>query len=353
MTIVDDDPFAEAADSRPTGRREEIITGGRYRLPHRNGEHKKGGWQRVSNLVGAFSDQFALRLWELEQMARGIRGSYDLYQEILDTDLDAMDKDARKAYINDFTERCKKVSGGAAGSEFGNDRHALVEDYHHGLPLGAITNSAARRHLSLYAAALVRNQLRALPDMQERRVLVEELEVVGTLDNVLEDLRTNLLHIGDLKTQKRFWTYLEIAAQLATYANADAMWDPVKLCWVDMPPVDKSLAFVLWMPREHPSGVPAVDVHEIDIKAGWKTARLAREVVLDRAAAKAVRNPRGWVRQAPAITPTEHYAALFASVASKAEGRALVAEVQAKGLWGPVLADVANQALRRLTSTKN
>lgn len=362
--IEDDDPFA-----RVTGRRADVITGGRYRLPDLQGQHRKGGWQRVSNLVSAYSDQFALRLWEIEHVLRGVRGGYELYRELLDTDLDAMDRDTRKEYIEGFTERCKKVSGGAEGSEHGNQRHAMVEDWHSGLPLG-IQNAGARRHLSLYASALVRNDLVALDGMQERRVLIERLGAVGTLDNVLRqggehERPAGELYIGDLKTQKRFWTWLEIAAQQACYANADAMWCPLAGAWQPMPKVSTEIAKILWMPRvnpcvmrcnaspcEHPAGPPIVEVWNVDIVKGWGVAQRAYEVVQDRAAAKAKRNPWGWLAETRAVSEHERYAAMFAAVESVAEGKALVEEVKKRKLWDVILADCAKEAVQRLTSTK-
>lgn len=352
MTVtVTIDPFATPDDSRVTAR-QEIITAGRYRLPKRDGTHKPNGWQRVSNLVSAYSDQFALRMWEIEQTLRGVAMDKALYTELLDTDLAAMPKDERKRWVEGFVERCKGVAGGAEGSRYGNHRHTVIEELHAGLPMAG-QPADVRRQASLYASALVRHGLRAVPGMQERRVLVEELEVVGTLDNIVTQepgAAGRDLMVADLKTQKRFWTFLEIAAQLATYAHGDAMWDPETGTWQDMPTVRQDVALVLWMPRVHPSGEPAVDVYEVDIAAGWETAKHAYKIVKDRSAAK----KRGWLRPAPPVTETERYAALFASVDSAAEGRALVAEVRQKGLWGPVLADCATAARDRLlTVTKN
>jgi hypothetical protein len=194
--MIADDPFALPAESRVAAR-VDVLQRGRYMLPQRNGEKKARGFQRVSNLVSAISDQFGLRMWEIEQTLRGIAASHQLYTELRDTQAawDRMDKKDRKHAVETFMERCKTAAEADLGARFGNHRHAVVEGYHAGLPLG-IQNSGTRRHLSLYAAALIRNHLKALPEMQERRVLVESLEVVGTLDNVVEDLRTGLLHIG-------------------------------------------------------------------------------------------------------------------------------------------------------------
>jgi hypothetical protein len=360
--MIEDDPFALPAESRVAAR-QDVIQRGRYMLPNRDGTKKARGFQRVSNLVSAISDQFGLRMWEIEQTLRGVSASHALYQELRDKDLDGLEKDARKAWVEGFMERCKTAAEADHGARFGNHRHAVVEGLHAGLPLG-IQNSYTRRHLSLYTEALIRNHLRALPAMQERRILVESLGVVGTLDNVVEDMLTGLLHIADLKTQRRFWTWLEISAQLACYANADAMWDNELGQWVDMPAVTREVGMVLWMPRvppcaygctqtcEHPAGEPRVDVYEVDIAAGWETAQLCYRVVRDRAQAKNSTAPRGRIRLAAPIGETERYAAMFAAADSVAEGRALVAEVKRKGLWGPVLGDAAKSAHERLTSTK-
>lgn len=363
--MIDDDPFALPAESRVAAR-QDVLQRGRYMLPQRDGSKKSRGFQRVSNLVSAISDQFGLRMWEIEQTLRGVAASHRLYQELMDVRdaWDRMDKQDRKRAVETFMEKAKTAAEADLGSRFGNHRHAVVEGHHAGLPLG-IQNTLTRRHLSLYASSLIRNHLRALPDMQERRILVERLEVVGTLDNVVEDLDTGLLHIADLKTQRKFWTWLEISAQLACYAHGDAMWDNTLGKWVDMPKVDLKTAMVLWMPRvppcvygctgdcEHPPGEPIVDVYEVDVEKGWATAELCYQVVKDRAQAKNATAPRGRLRVATQMTDTERYAALFAGCDSIQEGQALVKEAKEKGLWGLVLGDSATQAYQRLTSTKN
>lgn len=360
-TRLMEDPFAtedDIAGVALAAKRAQIITVGRYRLPNRDGSHKTGGWQRVTNLVKAITDQFSLRVWEIEQMMIALHVDADAVLKDLRMTIVAVQGKpypVRRSEIEDFLGRCKDISGGNEGSKFGNARHELVEADHLAIP-AAMPDSFAREHLSLFKSALIRNELVRVPGLAERRVLVEEFEAIGTLDAVLEDLRTSGLSIGDLKTQKRFWTWLEIAAQLACYARAVAMWEPSSASnprvgrWVDMPKVSHEVAHVLWMPREHPSGVPAVDVYEVDIVAGWKTAQLAREVVLDRRGGKTVKNPRAWLREAPGVSETEQYAARFAAVSTLAEGSALVAEVKGKGLWNVILAEEAQTAAKRVTA---
>lgn len=338
------DPFASVKDTTPDPR---IITAGRYRLPNRDGSHKSNGWMRVSNLVSAYADQYALRQWEQRQIMLALRADHGLYTELLEATADEV---ADPVWDETFLERCKRVAGGSAGADHGNERHAAVEGLHRGTDT-ALYPSETRRMLALYGSTLARHGLTPLPGMQERRVLVEALEVVGTLDNILEqgivpddpcrciDLRNV---VADLKTQRRFWSFLEIAAQLATYAHGDAMWDPVAGRWVNMPPVRQDIALVVWMPR----GGTNVDVYEVDIVAGWETAKRAYAVVKDRSAAK---NGRAWLRSALPVTETERYAAMFAGVDSFAEGRALVDECKRKGIWSQMLADSAQLAVARLT----
>lgn len=361
------DPF----DFEVPENRVQVLRRGRYYLPHRDGSKKSRGWMRVSNLVSAYSDQFGLRMWELGEVIQGMCMDPALYQKARDAQLDRMERNERKEWVEAFIEAAKEVSGGNAGSKHGNMRHAAVETQHAGLPTGHLDQNT-RRALSLYQSALERHGLVALPGMQERIVLVEALEVCGRLDNIVGEVCQATYHavrepcpecfnngwtnpaVGDLKTQKRFWTWLEIGAQFACYAHGDAMWDPAAERWVDMPPVSREVGFTLWMPRERPDAagnwVPAheVDVYEVDLVKGWATAQRAYEVVQDRAAAKSVKGGRAWRRNAPYATLTEQYAARFAAVDTLEDGRRLVAQARAEGVWGPVLADCAQQAYARI-----
>jgi hypothetical protein len=330
-----EDPFATVKDAAPATRTSSLITGGRYRLPRLDGSHKPNGWMRVSNLVSAYSDQFGLRMWEIEQTLRGVKLDHGLYLELLDTPPGEIDRQ----WVEQFIERCKKVAGGSAGADHGNERHAAVEGLHFGADTARYP-SETRRMLALYQSTLERHKLTPLPGMQERRVLVSDLEVVGTLDNVVGN--EDHLMVADLKTQRRFWTFLEIAAQLACYAHGDAMWDVGTGKWIAMPPVRQDVALVLWMPR----GEKTVQVYEVDIVAGWKTAQHASRVVRDRSGGK---QGRAWLRPAPPVSVTEEYAAMFAGVDSLKEGRALVEECKRKGIWCQALADSAMLAVARLT----
>lgn len=358
----DEDPFALAVDA-PLDRsgNVDILRRGRYYVPWKDGSKKPRGFMRVSNLVSAFSDQFALRQWEQVEILKGLTADPALIDRLLSSGLAAMDKGQAREWVEGFAELAKEASGANEGSAFGVQRHEAVETYHAGLPQSR-ADAGTRRHLALYEMALKRNHLRALSGMQERRVLVECLEVVGTLDNIMEDLRDSCLRIVDLKTQRKFWSWLEVEAQFAAYAHGDAMWDAERECWVDMPPgIDQEIGYIAWMPRvvpcaegceagpcEHPPGEPRVDILDVDLVSGWKTAKLAFEVVQRRSAAKSTKGRTGRLRTATVADETEKMVARFAAAETSAEGVALVARCKAEGVWNAVTAEAAQKAKDRI-----
>lgn len=366
------DPFDEFDTPTQLDPSDAIIRGGRYRLPRRDGTHKPYGWQRVSNLVSAYSDQYALRNWEMGEVLAGVAADPDVLAELIRCAPQDMSKDERWAWTEAFIEKAKDASGGNRAAKHGTQRHEAVHEHHQGLP-PIHQDAGTRRALALYASALERHNFMALPGMQERRVLIESLEACGTLDNIVAEIcqpcqgsgerdedtvcpncagagQVGTLRIADLKTQRRFWTWLEIGAQLACYAHGDAMWDVATGTWVGMPPVDQNVAHVLWMPRTELGEEPHVEVWDVDIVAGWKTAQRAYEVVKDRAAAKSVKGRRAWLRPAPPASETERWAARFAAADTHAEGAQLVREAKIAGVWDGTLAMSARAAYDRLSA---
>lgn len=349
MTIDVDAPFATPEDTRQI-KRDSIISGGRYRLPNRDGTHHKGGWMRTTNLVGAFSDQRQLQQWEMRTTLAGLAVAPYLYKEIqaivseVGTDPAAIKEDQER--LLDVAERAKDVAGGGRGREWGNRMHALVEADHRDLPY--VASDLESTLLRLYREALAEARLTALPDMQERILLNEAVGTVGTADNFVECGVTNLVHIADLKTQKRFWSWLEIEAQLATYANADAMWDTDRGEWTDIPyEVDRTRGAVVWCPE--PRGEPTVQVRRVDLERGWRTAKLAHHIVGLRSEAKSARQEvsgHSWVP----VDLVEFYGRMFTMVSTVEEGRALVAECRRHGVYGPELQASARAAASRISS---
>lgn len=349
-----EDPFATAEDIPSTfSDRQAIIRGGRYRLPNLDGSHKPYGWARVTNVIGSTSDTKALADWEMFQVMQAVRTSASFAADMMALpDLSALSRDKRVKIVAAMVDRAKTISGGNIGRERGNKTHAAVEAKHAGVRLGARYKSVNER-LQRYTEALEIHKLDPMPGMQERRILVEEIEAVGTLDNILTNRVTSENHIGDLKSQRRFWTFMEIAAQLAAYAHAVAMWQPTESGgrWVSMPKVSLTTGIIMWMPKideENPTG--DVTVMDLDIDHGWRTAKRAYEVYRDRSAGKSKRNPICLPRPVSTADLIEGYARLFATVETPADGTRLVEECRRVGAWNPITADAARSAKLRLES---
>jgi hypothetical protein len=170
--------------------------------------------------------------------------------------------------------------------------------------------------------------------------------------------------VGDLKSIKKFWTWLEISAQLAAYAMADAMWDRRTLSYVDMPAVDQDQAVVAWMPvigqsedtsRQNTStgDVDGVDFFSVDLAKGRAALELCYQVDRMRSDAKSVHQTWGLLRPAPALAVVEVYARRLESVGSPAEGSAVWAEITKVGLeTAPELVELAQAVASRFSSPR-
>ncbi len=344
----------------------QMVTAGRYRLPNRDGSAHKGGWTRATNLASAISDTKALGDWECRMTLLGVRealvGLYTVGPMQLPPELatlcsipiDELEPGQIRSELMQLVGTFKALAKAELGATRGNLAHKMVEHHHAGIPNPDGVPPETLEKLPSYVERLQVHKLQALPGMQERQVMVESLNVVGTLDNILRDLlRTHVEqelhdHIADLKTQKRFWSWLEIACQLSLYAHGDAMWDARAARWVDMPPVNQEQALVAWMPWEHPTENPQVDIYAVDIVKGWKAVQVAHEVYGLRSAAKAKGDPWGWLRPVPRIGLVEAYGARLRDVSTRAEASKVFQEASAAGAWGEELEQVAAEILPRL-----
>lgn len=403
-------PMEDPFNVKPSELRKsaELVTGGRYRLPNRDGTHHKGGWTRATNLAASISDTKALGDWEQRMVLLGLRqlllplkdllplafmSPTDPLRTLLVEPLEDLEPGKLRSLLMGLAAQLKGLAKADAGATQGSLAHRMVEDHHAGLPSQLIPDEILAK-LPLYVTKLDAHRLEPLAGMQERQVMVEALNGVGTLDNIMRDLLAMTGcsscqdtgfsgdqavpggacwdcrgqgwtpvgrgmwpdKIADLKTQKRFWSWLETTAQLAFYAHGDAMWDAALGRWVDMPPVNRELGVVAWMPTLAADGSalehPVVDIYEVDLTEGWETLLLAHKVHARRAAAKSVRNPWGWLRPLPRASVVEAYARRLHEVETQEEASRVYEDAARGGFWGPELEQVAQEILPRLLTAK-
>lgn len=266
------DPFAAPAEPTP-----EILKNGSYWLPPiSDPTAKRQRWTRATTLVKTVSDMFLIDRYHQREIMIGLAKREDLYD--LACTIDHDDKDALNKLALDVLEAAKSGRG-YAGSEVGTAFHSATERLDRGEAAGLRPKWDAK--LGNYEKAMGQRGFVMIPELMERRVVCERYQVAGTFDRIAQrgplhvSMGSSPLYVTDLKTQKTFYTWWEIAAQLAIYANADAMWDESQCRYVQMPRVDKDSAFVTWMPVQHPGDDPdAVDVYRVDIAKGWRAVDL-------------------------------------------------------------------------------
>lgn len=326
MTDFPGDPFAAPLQPKPS-----LIRDGRYYLPPvSDPTGKEVARSRVTTFVKTVSNTWTLNRWQQREMLVGLAKREDLYDLLRATDL--ADRDAVQEIGDRAMEAAKSDRVGRAygqgGNETGTALHAHTDQVDRGQPVTARTVWAPK--LANYQAALADMLLEVVPGMIECRVVIERFGLAGTFDRVLAyaepSTANNPLFIGDLKTQKAFYTWWEIAMQLALYAHADAMWDMIECRYHEMPPVSWDLAIVAHMPMVHEGDDPdKVQLYGVDIAEGWKACQLVHDVRTLRAAGKKWGRPL--TSLSGSLSAIERYAARLNSAASPADLTTLGAEM--------------------------
>lgn len=293
------------------------VRAGRYRYPDPPGYiREKGatpGFMRMTNLAAAFSDQIRLQHWRERMLLLGLRLDEVLVDELFAIPLEAMTPDEAKQWLEDHADRAVDAAGGGKGARRGTARHLMLQAMQeHGVLTGTRTMRLQYHSLE---QALERHHLRPLPGWSERRVCNPLIGTMGTLDLAVECLLTGQRGILDLKTQRRFWSYQEIAGQQWGYDSAEWVWEgppDASGAWVSSPGWDltgvpggefegRRVALLAHMPQAPgPEQLP-VEIHEVALDYGEDVMRLALQNVRLRSLGSSVKPGRriGGVRPAP------------------------------------------------------
>jgi len=265
--MTDIDPFNANPEEAAALKR------GRYLVPvpGQEGSGRKREYTRVTTFVKAIADNYALERWKMRKLAEGIASDETLY--LLLAGIQDFTSAEGKKRVDEVISIALERAGANEGSRFGTALHAmndLVDERHP--HLSRVPTWLRPKYVNL-ARAYELHRLAVVPDFIERRVMNEKYQLVGTLDRLLLDEVSGDLVVGDLKTARDLWGYQEISIQLALYANADWMQDPVTQLWEPMPEVRRDVAVVMWMPRTHPSkDNDAVEIEEVRIERAYDFA---------------------------------------------------------------------------------
>lgn len=303
-------------DNAPADKEMYGVRAGRYRFPPPPGvEPSPRGWMRMSNLAAAFSDQRALQLWLERMTLLGLLANEGLIFDELSA---IADHDLTPEVLAEVAERARCAAGADKGARKGTARHLMLEGYLH---TGEI-NGHRRMQLQMQdlLEEMERQELDFLPGWAER-VIWHPIAggTMGRLDARVMCRRTGQVGVLDLKTQRRFWTYMEIAAQQAGYDSAAWVWEGPEgpggrwmpynpqvaedERWGVVAPADantlmgrpggmcegKRVALLAHMPSDGGK----VQIHEVDLEYGARALEIASWVTVWRSRGKSVTPGRG------------------------------------------------------------
>lgn len=271
--MADADPFDSPQKS--TGTKSEEDDGikrdrwGRYLLPDPDTGVERG-WTRATTLAKSASDTFTLDRWGLRMALKGLMSRPDLQALVAATPLD--DKDT----LNKVAQKCKDAMASDARANQGTALHKFTEIHNIARTTGKVPEMIPApwvHDVAAYVEALDKVKIKVLPQYLERITVAPEVEAAGTMDNIVE--YNDELVVADLKTGEDLsYGWLEIAIQLAIYANGRGLWNREEQEWDAMPEVSKTKALVFHLPY----GEERCDIYWINIKKGWYGAQLCKAV---------------------------------------------------------------------------
>lgn len=230
--------------------------------PNGRGSHS----QRASGRGGTLEDSTNIWNWKWKLMAGEL----------------VRDEDARDQYIRavaegipmkKFWEALLEAAGGMDAARAGTAQHSDLERWGRGLPMRADIDED-----SLMSVAAVERLFKARGYkvvLTEIYVVVDEVEVVGSMDLIVKEEATGRYLAADYKTSEAMNDRRyprKTAVQLAQYAHG-RRWCPVS-GWLPMPPVDQSIGLLISVPLH---GATAIAT-ELDLEVGWIGARIAYDV---------------------------------------------------------------------------
>lgn len=231
----------------------------------RFGRYLIGGkpYTRATTWAGTVDERYNLERWQQRQVAFGLSQRQDLIARVAACRPD--DKDE----LGKLCDAAIEAAKGSAGANLGTALHAFTERIDLGEDL--VVPAPWDADVAAYRATLDAAGIVIDPVNVERIVVNHTLGVAGTFDRLAEvpDLPGGCdLAVVDLKTGG-FLSWQSIAVQLALYARAEELYDPVSDTCSPMPFVNREWGVVVHLP----AGTASCTLHLVDLVAGWAMAQ--------------------------------------------------------------------------------
>ncbi len=229
---------------------------------------------RATTWAKTVSDLYALHGWEKRMVALGFAQRADLLLRV--AAVADPDSAPGKGQLDRLVDQAREHAKAGARANLGTALHAFAESLDLGRPLPEIPppydRDIAAYRKAMAAVEVSRNYI-------ERICVVRDLGVAGTMDRVVRFKHgrdgKRLPMVADIKsgTDLRY-SWNEIAIQLALYAHADTIYDPVTREHHPMLEVNRDQALVVHLP----AGEGRCTLYLVDIAAGWEMAQLCGAV---------------------------------------------------------------------------
>ncbi len=268
--VAVDGPGLVPPPTRPEPERDRY---GRYRiLDPVTGEERS--WVRATTWAKTVSDLHALNGWEKRMVALGLAQRPDLLLRV--AAVAEPNSTPGRSQLDKLIDQAREHAKASARANLGTALHAFAESCDLGRPLPEIP-PPYDRDIAAYRQAMAAVEVSR--NYVERICVVRDLGVAGTMDRLVRFKHgrdgKRLPMVADLKSGsdlRHSWN--EIAIQLALYAHADTIYDPITRQHHPMLEVNQETALVVHLP----AGEGRCTLYLVDIRAGWKMAQLCGAV---------------------------------------------------------------------------
>lgn len=282
MTLTDDMFQNESTSSKdldsnnmfeqPDDERQLLDRWNRYVLvdPFTGQSH---AWTRATTFAGSIRDSYALNQWQQRMVVKGMSLRPDLVAKA-----SALDVKNDKDKMDKIAETAKDFAGAKIAANTGTAIHTFAENLNKGEMRVEDVPEVVRNDLRAYQQCLPAFGLEIVPHLVEQIICVPQFGVAGKFDEVLRE-ESGTYVMGDVKSgQNLSFNWLEIAVQLALYANGlnrSGIYDKSLKKWVKSDiRVRTDYAVVIHIP----AGKGTCELWELDIREGWEAATLCADV---------------------------------------------------------------------------
>jgi hypothetical protein len=239
---------------------------------------------RVTSFARKLEDEFTLTKWKMRNVLIGAAQRPDIIAATLASV-------SYKGALDKLAEAAMDAAKANVGRELGTALHTLTEQADSGITVDM--PSPIREDIAAYTQCLA--DLGVTVTRMEEVVVIPDLKLAGRFDRLINVMGTT--YVMDLKTGADLsYSWNSIAIQLALYAQAATIYNPVTCTHEPMPAVDQRRGLVVHLPAGQATATP----YWVNLAEGRRGIDLTKSVLgwrSTKGVAEAAVNLRGELRE--------------------------------------------------------